>query len=141
MAMKLVIGTKSGKCYQKELSAEEAEATHGKALGETLNGELFGFSGVELELTGGSDLNGFPMRKDLHGQNRKKVLITKGVGFKGKLRGKRFGGLRVKKTLCGNTVHNKIHQLNVKVTKGDKIIEEAFKPAEVEAEAAPAAEE
>lgn len=135
MAMKLVIGTKGGKCFQRELTTEEAEAVQGRVLGETLNGELFGFSGVELELTGGSDLNGFPMRKDLNGQNRKKVLMTKGVGFKGKLRGKRFGGLRVKRTVCGNTVHNKIHQLNVKVTKGDSVIEAAFAPAEEEAPA------
>jgi len=138
MAMKLVIGTKGGKCYQRELTPEEAESVNGKVLGETLNGELFGFSGVELVLTGGSDLNGFPMRKDVHGQNRKKVLMGKGVGFKGKLRGKRFGGLRVKKTVCGNTVHNKIHQINVKVTKGDAVVEKAFAPAEEEA---PAAEE
>ena len=128
--MKLVIGTKVGKCFQRELTSEEAESVNGKVLGETLNGELFGFSGVELELTGGSDLNGFPMRKDVHGQNRKKVLMGKGVGFKGKLRGKRFGGLRVKRTVCGNTVHNKIHQINVKVVKGDKVVEAAFAPAE-----------
>ena len=136
MTLKLVIGTKSGKCYQKELTPQEAESLIGKVLGETLNGELFGFSGVELVLTGGSDLNGFPMRKDVHGQQRKKVLIGKSVGFKGKLRGKRFGGLRVKKTICGNTVHENIHQLNVKVVKGEKVIEEAFKPAK-----APATEE
>ncbi|MCH8519469.1 MAG: 30S ribosomal protein S6e [Nanoarchaeota archaeon] len=132
MAMKLVIGTKSGKCYQKELSTQEAEALYGKALGETINGELIGISGVELELRGGSDIDGFPMRKDVHGQNRKKVLLTKGVGFSGKLRGKRFGGLRVKKMVCGNTVHNKIHQVNVKVVKGEQAIEAAFAPAPAE---------
>lgn len=139
--MKLVIGTKGGKCFQKELTPEEAESLTGKVLGETLNGELFGFSGVELVLTGGSDLNGFPMRKDVHGQNRKRILIGKSVGFKGKLRGKRFGGLRVKKTVCGNTVHEKIHQLNVKVVKGDKVIEATFATPAPEKEEAPAAEE
>ena len=134
MAMKLVIGTKNGKCYQKELSQEEAESLYGKVLGETINGELLGFSGVELELRGGSDIDGFPMRRDFHGPNRKKVLLSKGVGFKGKLRGKRFGGLRVKKTVCGNQIHNKIHQINAKVVKGEKAVEAAFAPA-VEEEA------
>ncbi|MFT4244040.1 MAG: S6e family ribosomal protein [Candidatus Woesearchaeota archaeon] len=132
MAMKLVIGTKKGKCYQKELSQEEAESLYGKVLGETINGELLSFSGVELELTGGSDINGFPMRKDFHGSNRKKVLLTKGVGFKGKLRGKRFGGLRVKKMVCGNTLHSKIHQINAKVVKGEEAVEAAFAPAPAE---------
>lgn len=132
MAMKLVIGTKNGKCYQKELSKEEAECLNGKVLGETINGELIGISGVELELRGGSDIDGFPMRKDVHGPNRKKVLLTKGVGFNGKLRGKRFGGLRVKKTVCGNQIHNKIHQVNAKVVKGEQAVEAAFAPAPTE---------
>lgn len=139
VAIKVVIGTKSGKCFQKELSSEESEALYGKSLGEELRGELLGFSGVTLAVTGGSDANGFPMRKDLSGTNRKRLLITKGVGFKGKLRGKRFGGLRIKKTVAGNTIYEKTHQLNLKVIKGDEAVEKAFAaPAE---EAAPAAEE
>jgi small subunit ribosomal protein S6e len=137
MAMKIVFGTKSGKCYQRELTKEEAESLYGKVLGEELNGELLGYSGVTFTLTGGSDADGFPMRKDLQGTQRKRILLTKGVGFKGKLRGKRFGGLRYKKTVAGNTVHEGIHQLNAKIVKGDKVIEEAFAPKEE----APAAEE
>lgn len=129
MAMKLVIGTKGGKCYQKELSTQEAESLKGKVLGETINGELIGISGVELELRGGSDIDGFPMRKDFHGPKRKKILLSKGVGFNGKLRGKRFGGLRVKKTVCGNEIHEKIHQVNAKVVKGEKALEASFAPA------------
>lgn len=132
MAMKLVIGTKGGKCYQKELSTQEAESLKGKVLGETINGELIGISGVELELRGGSDIDGFPMRKDFHGPKRKKILLSKGVGFNGKLRGKRFGGLRVKKTICGNEIHEKIHQVNAKVVKGEKALEASFAPAEEE---------
>ncbi len=130
MALKVVIGTKEGKTYQKELSQEEAESLYGRVLGEELRGELLGFSGVTFTITGGSDANGFPMRADLDGQNRKKILITKGTGFKGKLRGKRFGGLRVKKTIAGNTVFEKTHQLNLKVTKGDAEVAKAFAPAE-----------
>ena len=130
MAIKVVIGTKTGKCFQKELSQEESESLYNKILGEELNGELLGFSGVTLKITGGSDASGFPMRGDLPGTGKKSLLITKGVGFKGKLRGKRFGGLRVKKTVAGNTIHEKTHQLNLKVTKGDSVIEAAFAPAE-----------
>lgn len=130
MAIKIVIGTKSGKCFQKELSQEESESLYTRNLGEELNGELFGFSGTKFLVTGGSDASGFPMRKDLPGTNKKKLLISKGVGFKGKLRGKRFGGLRVKKMVAGSTIYEKTHQLNLKVIKGDEIIEKAFAPAE-----------
>lgn len=133
------MGTKSGKTFQKELSSEEAEAVYGKVLGEELNGELFGYSGVKFQITGGSDHSGFPMRKDLPGQKRKKILIAKSIGFSGKHRGgKTFGGLRIKKTVAGNTVHEKTNQLNIKVIKGDEVIEKAFAPAPEEA--APAAE-
>ncbi len=132
MAIKIVIGTKSGKCFQKELSQEESESLYGKVLGEEFNGELLGFSGVKLSITGGSDASGFPMRKDLPGTNKKKLLLSKGTGFRGKLRGKRFGGLRLKKTVAGNTVYEKTNQLNLKVIKGDDIIIKAFAPASEE---------
>lgn len=136
MSIKIVIGTKSGKCFQKEISPEESESLYGRILGEELNGELFGFSGVTLVVTGGSDASGFPMRRDLPGTGKKRILITKSTGFKGKLRGKRFGGLRIKKMVAGNTVSKNTHQLNLKVTKGDAVIEKAFAPAEEPAAAA-----
>lgn len=129
MALKVVIGTKSGKSYQKELSTQEAESLYGRVLGEEVKGDTLGFSGVTFTITGGTDNNGFPMRKDLPGQTRKKILLTKGTGFKGKLKGKRFGGLRVKKTIAGNTISESTHQLNLKVTKGEKEVEKAFAPA------------
>jgi len=130
MAIKLVMGTKSGKTFQKELSSEEAESLYNRVLGEELNGEMFGYSGVTFTISGGSDSQGFPMRKDLTGTKRKSILIGKSTGFNGKLRGKRFGGLRIKKTIAGNTIYEKTHQLNLKVTKGAEILEKAFAPAE-----------
>jgi small subunit ribosomal protein S6e len=129
MAMKIVIGTKSGKCFQKELSQQEAEALHGRTLGEEINGELIGISGAKFLLTGGSDSDGFPMRKDLPLAGKKKLLIRKGVGFRGKHRGKRFGGLRVKKTVAGKKIYEKTHQINVKTLKGDAAVEKNFAPA------------
>lgn len=128
MAIKIVIGTKVGKSFQKELSKQESEALYQKTLGENFKGEIINFSGVEFSITGGSDCDGFPMRRDLNGIGKKKLLISKGVGFRGKLRGKRFGGLRIKKTVAANTVNSKTHQLNLKVIKGEKQIIEMFKP-------------
>ncbi|MFW6285817.1 MAG: S6e family ribosomal protein [Nanoarchaeota archaeon] len=132
MAIKIVIGTKSGKCYQKELSQQEAEALYNRTLGEEINGELIGFSNTKFLITGGSDANGFPMRKDLPIAGKKKLFITKGIGFRGKLKGKRFGGLRVKKTVAGGKIYEKTHQINLKTTKGDSIVEKAFAPAKEE---------
>jgi len=126
--MKIVIGTKEGKCFQKELSSQEAEALYSKKLGEEFNSEVIGITGAKFLITGGSDANGFPMRKDLPIAGKKKLLITKSIGFRGKLRGKRFDGLRIKRTVAGNTVYEKTNQLNVKTVKGDDKVVAAFAP-------------
>ncbi len=126
-SFKLVIGTKQGKCVQKELQEPEANVFLGKQIGNTLNGDEIGLQGYEFEITGGSDYCGFPMRKDVSGTGRKRILTVKGVvGVKGvyskKYQGKVIKrkikkGIRIRKTVCGNTIHPKIVQINLKVTK------------------------
>jgi len=62
------------------------------------------------------------MNYRLEGIARKKKLMTPGIGFKSKVK-----GIRIKRTVRGNTVGADIHQLNVKVTKkGSKKLEEIF---------------
>lgn len=78
-------------------------------------------SGYELQITGGSDYCGFPMRKGILGQ-RKKITILGGIGFKGA--GK---GIKRRKTVCGHKIHERISQINLKVTKpGTKKLAEIF---------------
>lgn len=113
---KLVIGdSKSGKSYQKEVKDKEAKAFLGKTIGEKVNGNDCGFLGYEFLVTGGSDYCGFPMRKDNKGTSRKKILSTRGVGIKTKEK-----GLKVRKNVAGNTIHNKITQINLKILKNGK---------------------
>ncbi len=115
---------KTGKSYQKALDTSDFE---GKEVGEKIKGELLGLDGYELEITGGSDYAGFPMRKDISGTSRKRALLTKGVGMK-KIEKK---GIRKRKTVCGNRIHDKIVQVNLKVLKeGSKKLEEIFKKEE-----------
>ena len=87
---------------------------------------MIGLSGFTLEVTGGSDKEGFPMRKDLDGTARKKVLITKSTGFKGlkivKRKGKKnkkVKGLRRRKYVRGNTISENIIQVNAKIIEGE----------------------
>ena len=118
---KLVLNTKNGKSSQKQVSGREAEALLGKGIGDQISGDKIGFAGYEFEITGGSDFAGFPMRKGVKGFGRKKVLLSKGVGFRGKTRWKKKKfGLRVKKTVCGETIYPKITQINLKVLKEGK---------------------
>jgi small subunit ribosomal protein S6e len=112
VSFKLVIGTKEGKCLQKEVPEPDANIFLGKKVGDKIAGEAVGFTGYEFEITGGSDYAGFPMRKDIQGVGRKRILAIEGIGLK-----KISKGLRVRKTVCGNTIHPKIAQINMKVIK------------------------
>jgi small subunit ribosomal protein S6e len=109
------------KSYQIEKDQKDAPVL-GKSLGDVIDGSFLGMDGYELLITGGSDKDGFPMRKDIEGQLRKRFLITKGVGFHTDVK-----GLRRRKMLRGNTIADDIAQINCKVAKkGGKSLEEMF---------------
>ncbi len=114
---------KTKKAYQIE---KELPILAGKKIGEKFDGSVLGLNGFTLEITGGSDKEGFPMRKDLDGTMRRKALLTKGTGFRGykikKKRGKkikvRIKGMRRRKYIRGNTISNNIAQINCKILEG-----------------------
>lgn len=123
--IKINIGdSKTKKTYNK--TVEEVNAFHGKKIGDKVTGELIDLAGYEFEICGGSDNAGFPMRKDVEGQIRKKIFITGGVGMKNQKR----NGLKLRKMVAGNTVYEKTSQINLKVTKWGKEPIEAPKAEE-----------
>lgn len=112
---KVVISTKDGKSYQKELKSPEADALSKKKIGDKISGDSMGLPGYEFEITGGSDKCGFPMRKGVQAA-RKIVFIGKGVGFCGKNRNKKTQkGLKKRRTVCGEKITSIIRQVNLKV--------------------------
>jgi small subunit ribosomal protein S6e len=121
--MKIVVSNpEDGKSYQKELENTQAKVLFGKKVKETMKGDAIGLTGYELIITGGSDKQGFPMRADLHGTARKKLLLAGGIGYKTKEK-----GIRKRKSVRGNTISEEIAQLNLKVTKkGKDDLDKAF---------------
>lgn len=114
---------KSGKSYAKDVGGHYASTLIGKKIGDEVDGIFVGLPGYKLVITGGSDKDGVPMRRDIPGPRRKEVLITKGIGFWPKDK-----GVRKRKTLRGNAISPDILQLNMKiVSRGPKSIEDAFK--------------
>jgi len=102
----------------KSLSDEEAEVLHGMQLGDELDGSNIGLDGYSFLITGGSDRAGFPMRQEVFGMGRQKVLIKGGVGLR-----KNREGRRVRRTVSGNTIYEETSQVNVKVVEeGDKAL-------------------
>jgi small subunit ribosomal protein S6e len=113
MEMKVNIGDpKSGKTYKKTIAEDDAKIFFGKKLGDTIKGELLQAPGYEFVLAGGSDYCGFPMRKDVEGTLRKRILIVSGVGLRENREGR-----RVRKAVAGNTIYARTAQLNLKVNK------------------------
>lgn len=121
--MKVVLAdTKLGKCWQVELAKEKAGLLIGKKIGDQIEGDLLGAPGYLLQLTGGSDGSGFPMRSDVSGSRKEKLLLSRGVGFKGKRK-----GMRKRKTIRGNAYSGDIIQVNVKVVQNGSVpLEELF---------------
>ena len=122
--MKVVVADpKEGKCYQTERDEVKSKALYGLRIGSELDGSLVGLNGYKLIITGGTDKDGFPMRPDVHGAERKSVVISGGSGFK-KKKGK---GQRKKKTVRGNILSEAIAQVNIKVGEyGSKKMSEIF---------------
>ena len=79
VTFKVVIGTKDGKCVQKEIAPPQSDAILGIKVGDKVTGSAIGFDGYEFMLTGGSDHCGFPMRKEIPGVGRKKIFAIQGA--------------------------------------------------------------
>ena len=63
----IVNDVKTGKSYNVTVSGHHANSLDGKNIGEIVDGIFVGLPGYKVKITGGSDKNGTPMRKDLPG--------------------------------------------------------------------------
>jgi len=122
LAFKLVI-SEGENSHQLEVEAAESKKLIGLKIGDKFDASMVGLKGYTLKITGGSDKNGFPMKKDVEGPRRIKSLLSGGVGFNPKR-----DGQRRRKTVRGNTISDDIVQINAIVDqKGEKNIDELLK--------------
>ena len=127
MAFKVVVSNKADS-YQVEV--DEAKALNGLVIGDEFDGGIVGLDGYTLQITGGSDKNGFTMKKDVPGTRRIKSLLTGGIGYHPKA-----DGVKRRKTVRGNTIADDIVQINsVVVKEGAKPIAEILGAGEEEEE-------
>jgi small subunit ribosomal protein S6e len=105
----------------KVVELEEARAVPfiGRKIGETVDGAVVDLPAHKLQIMGGSDKDGVPMRSNVHGGVRRNVVLSGGTGFNPQDKGERR-----RKTVRGNVVTDEIVQINT------KIIEKPKKPAE-----------
>ncbi len=123
--MKIVINEpKTKKSYQID---KDVPSLNGLKIGQKFDGSFVGLNGFTIEVTGGSDKDGTPMREDLEGTMKRKALLTKGVGFRGgkmkkvhgKKKFKKVKGMRKRKYIRGNTISEDIAQVNCKIVEGE----------------------
>lgn len=103
-----------GKGLSKLIEIDEKKFRfEGMKIGDTIKGGLLGFPNYEFEITGGSDSSGFPMRKDVHGPVKKRILVSKrGIGYKPERKGEKR-----RKTVRGNEVTHDMTLINLMVVK------------------------
>ncbi|MCS7112654.1 MAG: 30S ribosomal protein S6e [Nitrososphaerota archaeon] len=111
--VKLVVSDpETGTAKTVELDEARAKLLYGLRIGSVFDGSIVGLKGCKLMVTGGSDKDGIPMRPDVHGPGRKKLLLSDGVGIK-----PRRSGERRRVYVRGNTISADIVQVNVKVVE------------------------
>ena len=105
----------------KVVELEEARATPliGRKMGETIDGAVVDLPAHKVQILGGSDKDGVPMRANVHGGGRRAVILSGGAGFKPTREGE-----RKRKTVRGSTITDEIVQINM------KIMERPAKPPE-----------
>ncbi len=127
MAFKIVV---SNKAETHQLEVDEAKALNGLVIGDEFDGGVIGLDGYTLKITGGSDKNGFTMKKDVPGTRRIQSLLTGGTGYHPKA-----DGVKRRKTVRGNTIADDIVQINTVVTQaGSKSIADIIGAGEEEEE-------
>lgn len=102
----------TGLTHQVDVTDQDANRFIGREIGEEVDGAAVGLEGYTLELTGGSDNAGRPMRDDVAGANLKTVLLTGGTGFKPETDGE-----RKRVTVRGREVSDATRQINAKIVE------------------------
>jgi len=126
----IVSDPEAGKSKVVELEGTRAVPLIGRRIGEVVDGTVVGVSGQKLQITGGSDKDGFPMRPDVHGGVRVNVVLSESVGFHPDREGERR-----RKTIRGNVVTEEIVQVNMKVVEKAKKARRPRKEREEKTEA------
>ncbi len=126
----VVSDSKTAQAHQVVVSGAAANKFIGKNIGETISGDTVGLAGYTIKITGGTDKDGFPMRGDLPGPGRRKILVAGGVGYHPKAE-----GVRRRKSMRGHEISSDISQINTLIVEyGQKPLSEIFPKKEEKSE-------
>jgi small subunit ribosomal protein S6e len=121
----IISDPETGTSKTVELEETRAIPLIGRKIGEVIDGSIAGLPGHKLQVTGGSDKDGFPMRSDVHGGVRRRIVLGGGVGFNPQDRGERR-----RKTVRGDVITDEVVQVNMKIVEKPKRLKETKKTKE-----------
>ena len=105
-----VADPEDGTTYQIDVSDQDANRFIGREIGEEVDGGAVGLDGYTLEITGGSDDAGRPMRGDVRGADLKNILLEGGTGYH-----PARDGERKRVTVRGREVSDSTRQINATI--------------------------
>jgi len=108
----IISDPETSKSNSVELEGNQAAPLIGRKIGEIIDGTPLNLRGHKLQITGGSDKDGFPMRPSVHGGTRVDAILAGGTGFRPKTKGERR-----RKTVRGDTITETITQINIKIVE------------------------
>jgi small subunit ribosomal protein S6e len=129
MPLLIVSDPSTGKSQKVELEDARMTPLIGKKIGEVVDGAVANMAGYKLKIMGGTDKDGIPMRPDIHGSAKSRVVLSGGVGFHPKSEGERR-----RKVVRGNTIGLESKFINLAIVGQPK----GKKKAEKKTEEAPA---
>ncbi|MCU4718466.1 30S ribosomal protein S6e [Halapricum hydrolyticum] len=102
----------SGETYQIDVDGQDANRFVGREIGDEVDGGAVGLDGYTLEITGGSDTAGRPLRGDVRGPSLKSVLLEGGVGYEPSRDGE-----RKRVTVRGREISDEVRQINAVIAE------------------------
>jgi small subunit ribosomal protein S6e len=111
----IISDPENGTSQRVELEDAMMAPLVGSRIGQVIDGTIAGLTGYKLMLTGGTDKDGIPMRPDVHGGAKARIVLSGGVGYKQKEKGE-----RKRVVVRGNTVTADTTYLNLKIVEKPK---------------------
>ena len=99
---------------EDDTSNEEGLVAHFNGIISS-DGTVVDMPAYKLQIRGGSDSDGVPMRPNVHGGGRRKIILSGGVGFAPKNKGERR-----RKTVRGDIITEEITQIKTKIVEEPK---------------------
>ena len=112
----IISDPKENKVQIVELEGPAAQPLIGREIGELVDGNIVGLSRKKLKITGGTDKDGIPMRIDVSGGGKKRILLSGGVGFKPQKKGE-----RKRKMVRGRVIIEDTYEINMVIMRQEKV--------------------